>query len=860
MKIFKKTAVLLLALSMCGCACAAGEVETLPSAVTTTGGYSSDSVQTGTDGSANAVVPNAPSNGAINTGALSENASEYEGTEGTGDYNYGEALQKSLLFYELQRSGDLPENTRCNWRGDSALSDGSDNGVDLSGGLYDAGDNAKFNLPMAYTSAMLAWSVYEDFDAYEQSGQLEYALGNIRWVNDYLIKCHTAEFEYYYQVGNGSADHSWWGPAEALAMDRPSYKVTLDSPGSAVVAEAAASLAACTVVFKDADPDYAEKCLLHAKQLFDFADRTKSDSGYTMADGFYTSWSGFNDELSWAGTWLYTATGDSAYLDKAKSYFEVADANPEWTMCWDNVTSGAAMRLAQIENGGKYAAFLDENMDFWLNRITYTPDGLAWLDEWGSLRYATTAAFIAAVYSECDFCPADKAEKYWSFAVSQVDYALGSSGRSFVCGFGENYPVNPHHRTAQGSYCDNMNEPSTARHTLYGALVGGPGADGSYSDVVSDYNKNEVACDYNAGFTGVLAKLYTRYHGQTLLNFGAVEVPDAQELYVDACVNASGNGFTEVKAIVFNTTAWPARITDKLELRYYFDLSEGGSPSDISVTTNYMQGGKCAGIMSWDEEKNLYYVSIDFSGEQIRPGGQDAYKREVQFRILSSTGVWDPSNDPSYASISGTSGGAVRAESIALYDGGKLVFGAEPDGSGVSVPAGTGEAATGTVPAATQPSASANPTAQSGDFSVTLENMSGKGSSLSFTLMIKNVSSKPVNLSTLQVLYYFTKDGGGDCAFSCDHSAAVNGDSYVSLSAINGSFSSASGSGADTVMTVSCGDNVSLEAGGTWKIQLRVNKSDWTDFNPSDDYSAADASNVVILSGGDTVFGTAPKS
>ena len=113
------------------------------------------------------------------TSDLSEFGKGYEGYEGTGDYNYGEALQKSILFYELQRSGDLPEQTRCNWRGDSGLNDGADNNVDLTGGWYDAGDHVKFNLPMAYSAAMLGWSVYEDREAYEQSGQLEYAIGRL---------------------------------------------------------------------------------------------------------------------------------------------------------------------------------------------------------------------------------------------------------------------------------------------------------------------------------------------------------------------------------------------------------------------------------------------------------------------------------------------------------------------------------------------------------------------------------------------------------------------------------------------------------------------------------------------------------
>lgn len=49
-------------------------------------------------------------------------------------FNYGEALQKSIWFYDAQRSGDLPASNRVSWRGDSALRDGSDVGLDLSGG------------------------------------------------------------------------------------------------------------------------------------------------------------------------------------------------------------------------------------------------------------------------------------------------------------------------------------------------------------------------------------------------------------------------------------------------------------------------------------------------------------------------------------------------------------------------------------------------------------------------------------------------------------------------------------------------------------------------------------------------------
>ena len=56
---------------------------------------------------------------------------------------WSNVLGNSLWFYDAQRSGRLDEGTyenRVEWRNDSALEDGSDWGVDLTGGFYDAGD------------------------------------------------------------------------------------------------------------------------------------------------------------------------------------------------------------------------------------------------------------------------------------------------------------------------------------------------------------------------------------------------------------------------------------------------------------------------------------------------------------------------------------------------------------------------------------------------------------------------------------------------------------------------------------------------------------------------------------------------
>ena len=847
----------------------------------------SDVNQDGNNDAAPSFIGN-DTNTTINTGELTENATEYEGRKGTGKYNYGEALQKAILFYELQRSGDLPEETRCNWRGDSGLTDGADAGLDLTGGLYDAGDHVKFNLPMAYTASTLAWSVYESRDSYEESGQLVYIQDSIRWINDYLIKCHPEANVFYYQVGDGSADHSWWGPAEVMQMNRPSYKVDMNNPGSTVSAGAAASLASCSVIFADDDPEYAGECLEHAIQLYEFAASTKSDAGYTAANGFYTSHSGFYDELTWAAAWLYIATGDDSYLADAKTYFAQADTNPKWAHCWDNVSIGAATLLAMETGDSVYSQLVEDNLDFWttgLNgeRITYTPQGLAWLDSWGSLRYATTEAFVALVYSKSDVCPDNKKDTYYDFGVAQVNYALGDTGRSYLIGFGEDYPQNPHHRTAQGSYSNNMNEPKEARHTLYGALVGGPDSNDGYQDEVSNYINNEVACDYNAGIVGALACLYEDFGGQTLVNFGAVEAVPEDEVYIDACVNVSGDNHLEVKAFVTNTSAWPARTMDTVTLRYFMDLSEvyadGGSASDISLNTNYSQGGSAVGVMPWDEENHIYYVEIQFAGEPIYPGGQSSYKKEVQFRMTSASS-WDNSNDFSYQDIAGTNGGSlVKASHMALYDDGELIYGTEPDGEGVDVTTPVqgndsgmqqenGQQSNeqqadnqGNTQNNQQNNTGSN-TASGNQLTMTVDNQSksGSGSSMSFFITIRNDGTEAVALEDLEIQYFFTADGEKGMNFYCDY-ACLSGSTYSAITdKIQGEFTAIGGNAtnADTMLAITCDSKDALRSGDEVTVQVRVAKEDWSNFDFGNDFSAGGADKTAVLCEGELVIGSRP--
>jgi len=623
-------------------------------------------------------------------------------------FNYAEALQKSMFFYEAQRSGDLPASNPVSWRGDSALTDGADVGKDLTGGWYDAGDHVKFGLPMAFTSTMLAWGAIASPQGYTQSGQLDELKDNLRWVNDYFIKAHTAPNELYVQVGDGEADHKWWGPAEVMAMARPSYKVDASCPGSDVAGETAASLASAAIVFKTDDPAYSATLLTHAKQLYSFADtyRGKYSDCVTAAATYYKSWSGYQDELVWGAYWLYKATGDAAYLAKAEAAYtglsvenQTTTHSYKWTVAWDDKTYADYALLAMETGKQQYIDDANRWLDYWTvgvngQKVPYSPGGQAVLDSWGSLRYAANTAFVALLYSDWQ-TDATRKTRYHDFGVRQINYALGDNPRkaSYVVGFGASSPQNPHHRTAHGSWLDSIADPVATRHVLYGALVGGPSAaNDAYTDLRSDYTSNEVATDYNAGFTSALARLVTEYGGTPLATFPVAETPDGPEIFVEAMLNQPQSGsFTQIKAMIRNQSGFPARSLKNATLRYWFRLDAGDSAADLSVSTNYSECGTQA-TKPVSAGGDLYYAELSCVGQNIYPGGQSQHRRELQFRVTGGS-AWSATNDPSFTGLTTTA--LARTSAITLYDAGKLIWGTEPTG-GVVTPDTTAPTTPGT--------------------------------------------------------------------------------------------------------------------------------------------------------------------
>ncbi len=128
------------------------------------------------------------------------------------------------------------------------------------------------------------------------------------------------------------------------------------------------------------------------------------------------------------------------------------------------------------------------------------------------------------------------------------------------------------------------------------------------------------------------------------------------------------------------------------------------------------------------------------------------------------------------------------------------------------------------------------------------------------TFNIKNTGTSAVSLSNVKLRYYFTKDGSAGLNFWTDYA-------QIGASNVSGAFASASGTNSDTYLEISFGSGAgSIAAGGqTGEIQIRIAKSDWSNFNEANDYSFdgtksafSDWNKVTLHQSGTLVWGVAP--
>lgn len=658
--------------------------------------------------------------------------------EKESSYNYAEAFQKSLYFYDANMCGE--QDGRLSYRGACHMEDAQvplipkseagvgtnmsqsfidanidtldpdgDGTVDLQGGFHDAGDHVKFGLPQSYSASTLGWSYYEFRDSYVNVGEQEHMESILRHFTDYFLRSTFRDKKgdvvaFCYQVGDGSTDHNYWGAPELQTTARPVWFATSETPASDQCAGAAAALATSYLNFKETDPAYAKECLDTAVALYDFAVKNR---GLGFSGGFYNS-SYDEDEMSWAAVWLNICTGKESYIndicaiDDQGNYTGYMEAIIKttsstwqniWVHSWDTVWGGVFAKLAPITNDPLHWYIFRWNLEYWsgvqhenASDSTYlekTPAGFGVISTWGSARYNAAAQMCALVYNKYD-----QESRFVDWAKSQMDYILGDNPmhRCYEVGYADNSALEPHHRASHASLTNSMEDPVDAKHVLYGALVGGPDFDDYHEDDRTNYVYNEVAIDYNAGFVGALAGIYEQFgEGQKPL----AELPqdnDEHAFFVEGKMEQENNERTQLTVRVTNDTSCYPRLVDNMKARYYFDISEmaekGQTIKDLKLAVMYDEaliadgkGTKMNGPYAWDEDNNIYYVELDWTGDGFHGD------REFHFALVPSLDSnwksnWDPTNDYSREGL--TEDDFQKTENITLYEGDKLVWGKEP--------------------------------------------------------------------------------------------------------------------------------------------------------------------------------------
>ena len=478
-------------------------------------------------------------------------------------YSYSEALTKGLLFYDSMVSGKFEQagHRRLTWRKDLCSECKGKYGENLSGGFYEAGGSyLKFPLINAYMTNMLAWSGLESRAAYNKTRTWADLKWKVKWGADYLLSCYVKDYVFAGLNGNSTLDFDYFGPPELYykyVKGRPTGYITKVNRGSEVLADSAAALAAAAMLLKD-DKVWAANAVSKAKKLYSWAKTypgsymDNKDPVMKIHATLYESVNGYIDELAWAAYWLYRATGEEAYMDQAKSYYAKTTFNIEdEEMELANKRPALSVLLANSADP-KYRSDANDYFNPYLSQlIPHSPRGLALPYSWGGSRNAGNVAFLMQTYANNvkSVDPTYRA-RLRNYAMFQVNYLLGDSGRSWIVGFGKGYPTYTWHkasyndilqpggyaalakkvyaapdkgpwasevRGAWGPYLekgkmDFEGSLTPQRRIAYGTLIT-PLMDDNLVASRKDYSYTEPTIEYSAALVGAFAQL-VEWYGQ----------------------------------------------------------------------------------------------------------------------------------------------------------------------------------------------------------------------------------------------------------------------------------------------------------------------------------------------------------
>jgi endoglucanase len=402
------------------------------------------------------------------------------------DIGPGHMNDKNAIIAEPRTSDFLKEHSA----GDT---------IDVTGGWYDAGDYGKYVITHGVTIGQLLLAYERNPEAFSTGqynfpsslddpdiGTMPDVLAEVKYGIEFLTKMQRPDGALFYKLSGKSWPGMDVSPTED---DQKRYVFGLSSAGTAM---AVGAFAVAARVYRDHDPEYADRMLSQAKKGFQWLrdhpnvvweKSVDQDSG----SGAYGRSSNDAADRYWAAAELLRTTGDSTYddyiqndLHRYEKYDGTMVALPakvrspiDWT---DPISLG---HYAYVKADGQAsevartalvkAVYLTQRYQTGypdIHNDAYTTGLYSYY--WGCAKSGvsrTTQTMWGVEMSTKSWISKDSV--YWKWAMEPVHHVLGRSatGYSYVTEYGELSTQNPHDRIIQSQ---NMDEP------IPGMLVGGP--------------------------------------------------------------------------------------------------------------------------------------------------------------------------------------------------------------------------------------------------------------------------------------------------------------------------------------------------------------------------------------------------
>lgn len=392
-----------------------------------------------------------------------------------GEDIYDDVYKDVILMLYKQRCGcevsaDIAgdfAHKECHLQKAKVYGDKSGKEYDVSGGWHDAGDYGRYVVSGAKTIEDL-FLAYEDFNqdmddvGIPESGNgVPDLLDEARYELDWMLKMQDEE--------SGGVYHKVTGLVfpEIVLPTEETEDMYLAPISYAATGDFAAVMAKASIIYKDIDKEFADKCLEKSKKAFAFLEANPEMMGFKNPEEIVTGEYPDrvrDDEYLWAATELYLATKDDTYKKAIESK---NDATYDISLGWASIGAYALYELAKADDvdetlknnaKDKILTTTDELLEECKSKPFYM--GLGKKYPWGSNMTICNNGMLLLMANKLS--PKDE---YLEYAQRHRDYIFGVNGTAYcyVTGFGTLSPTHTHHRPSQ-----------KLQKTMSGMLVGGP--------------------------------------------------------------------------------------------------------------------------------------------------------------------------------------------------------------------------------------------------------------------------------------------------------------------------------------------------------------------------------------------------